>query len=274
MTMSFPRSPVSIMLLAAAALACLAALFPGWLTPYDPNGIDATALLEGPSWRHPLGTDELGTDVLARIIYGTRLEVGIAIGSVALAALMAVPAGLWAGYRGGKVDWLFTLVADSILSFPIVLFAVMIVASLGASVGTLIGVLAFVFLPRIFRLVRGQTQVLKATGYVKSARALGVGTLAILFRHILPNALGPILVIVPQLMAIAVLIEAGLSFVGLGVQPPQISWGSLLLVSKNYYTAAIWYPVSVGAVTTLASAALVFGGDVAAAAVNPSRRSA
>jgi peptide/nickel transport system permease protein len=272
--MSFPRSPVSIMLLAAAALACLAALFPGWLTPYDPNGIDATALLEGPSWRHPLGTDELGTDVLARIIYGTRLEVGIAIGSVALAALMAVPAGLWAGYRGGKVDWLFTLIADSILSFPIVLFAVMIVASLGASVGTLIGVLAFVFLPRIFRLVRGQTQVLKATGYVKSARALGVGTLAILFRHILPNALGPILVIVPQLMAIAVLIEAGLSFVGLGVQPPQISWGSLLLVSKNYYTAAIWYPVSVGAVTTLASAALVFGGDVAAAAVNPSRRSA
>lgn len=253
-------------------LAVLAALFPHWFTPYDPNGIDATALLSGPSWRHPFGSDELGADVLARIIYGIRLELAISLGSVALAGILAIPAGLLAGYRGGWIDWLFTLIGDSILSFPIVLFAVLIVASLGASVGTLIGVLAFVFLPRIFRLVRGQTQVIRATGYVRSAQAMGVRTPSILRKHVLPNTLGPLLVIVPQLMAVAVLIEAGLSFIGLGVQPPQISWGSLLLVSKNYYIAAPWYPLAVGAVTTFAAAALVFGGDIAAAAVNPSRR--
>ena len=253
-------------------IAVIAAIFPSWFTPYNPHGIDATAILSGPSWQHPFGTDELGADVLARIIYGIRLELAIASGSVAIATILAIPSGLFAGYQGGWTDWLFTIIADSIQSFPIVLFAVLIVASLGASIGTLIGVLAFVFLPRIFRLVRGQTQTIKVTGYVRSAEAMGLRTPIILIRHILPNTLGPVLVIVPQLMAIAVLIEAGLSFIGLGVQPPNISWGALLLVSKNYYIAAPWYPLTVGIITTLTSAALVFSGDIAAASVNPSRR--
>ena len=272
MKLGLPRSPTVIFLLLLAVLVVVVAIFPQLFSPYDPNGIDAMALLKGPSWNHLLGTDELGSDVLTRIIYGTRLEVGITVGSVVLSILIAVPAGLIAGYRGGLIDWLFTLLADSILSFPIILFAVLIVASLGASVATLIGVLAFVFLPRIFRLVRGQTQVLHHMAFVHSARAMGVGTPAILFRHVLPNTLGPLMVIVPQLMAIAVLIEAGLSFVGLGVQPPAISWGTLLLVSKNYYIAAVWYPFSVGVVITLAAAALVLGGDIASAVVNPARR--
>jgi len=269
-----PTSFAGVALSLLGVLAILLALFPGWFTPYGPNAIDPRALFQPPSVAHPLGTDELGIDVLARIIYGTRLEIAIAMGSVALAAIMAVPAGLLAGYRGGAADWILTLLADSILSFPIVLFAVMVVASLGASLGTLIFVLGVVFVPRIFRLVRGQTQVLCEQGFVKGARAMGAGTFDILGRHILPNILGPVMVIVPQLMAIAILIEAGLSFIGLGVQPPQISWGSLLLVSKNYYVNAIWYPLAVGAVTTLASAALVFGGDLAANAINPDRRGA
>lgn len=271
--MKFPQySPVVLFLLATFALAVFAAVAPHLLTPYEPNGIDVTALLSGPSLRHPFGSDELGADVLTRVIYGTRLELIISIGSVATAVIFAVPAGLIAGYRGGTTDWMLTLIADSILSFPIVLFAVLIVASLGASVSTLVGVLSFVFFPRIFRLVRGQVQILRAENFVKAARAMGVGTPTILFRHVLPNSMGPLMVAIPQLMAVAVLIEAGLSFIGLGVQPPQISWGSLLLVSKNYYVAAPWYPLSVGIVTTLASAALMFGGDIAAASVNPSRR--
>ncbi|SLN72157.1 ABC transporter permease [Roseisalinus antarcticus] len=267
-----PRRPGSILLCLLGLLALAAAVAPSWLTPYHPTQIDARSLLQPPSWKHWLGTDELGSDVLARILYGTRLEVAIAMGSVALAALVAVPAGLLAGYRGGRADYALTIVADAILSFPIVLFAVMVVASLGASLGTLIGVLGIVFVPRIFRLVRGQTQVLTEQGFVRSARSMGAGTGDILLRHILPNILGPIMVIVPQLMAVAILIEAGLSFIGLGVQPPQISWGSLMLVSKNYYVSAIWYPLSVGAVTTIASAALVFAGDMAGNAINPDRR--
>jgi len=269
---ALPRSDGGWALIALGLLALVAAIVPGWLAPYPPNQINPRALLETPSSQHWLGTDELGIDVLSRIIHGTRLEVAIAMGSVTLAALVAIPAGLLAGYRGGAADWLLTLIADAILSFPIVLFAVMVVASLGASVGTLIGVLGVVFVPRIFRLVRGQTQVLRAQGFVKGARALGARTGGILLGHILPNILGPVMVIVPQLMAIAILIEAGLSYVGLGVQPPQISWGSLLLVSKNYYVDAIWYPLAVGGVTTAATAALVFAGDMAANAINPDRR--
>jgi peptide/nickel transport system permease protein len=266
----FSRLPV-IMLTATGLLALLAAVFPQLLTSYNPDGIDVTALLQGPSWQHPFGCDELGADVMARIIYGARLELAISLGSVTAASVIAVPTGLAAGYFGGMVDWIFTVIAESILSFPIILFAVLIVASLGASVATLIGVLAFAFFPRIFLLIRGQTQIISAFLYVRSARAMGVSSTTILFRHILRNTLGPLLVIVPQLMAIAVLIEAGLSFIGLGVQPPQISWGSLLLVSKNYYIAAPWYPLAVGSITTLVAAALVFGGDLAAAAANPSR---
>ncbi len=266
-------SPGAILLCLVGTLALVAAIAPGWLTPYAPNQIDATAMLQPPSAAHWLGTDELGIDVLTRIIYGTRLEVVIAMGSVLVATLVAVPAGLVAGYHGGRADYVLTLVADAILSFPIVLFAVMVVASLGASLTTLVGVLGIVFIPRIFRLVRGQTQVLRQQGFVRGARSLGAGTPDILLRHILPNILGPIMVVVPQLMAVAILIEAGLSFIGLGVQPPQISWGSLMLVSKNYYTTAFWYPLAVGAVTSLASAALIFGGDMAGNAINPNRRS-
>lgn len=270
---ALPRSAGGWVMIALGLLALVAAIVPGWLAPYSPNQINPRALLEAPAPRHWLGTDEMGIDILSRIVHGTRLEVAIAMGSVALAALIGIPAGLLAGYRGGIADWLLTLIADAILSFPIVLFAVMVVASLGASVGTLIGVLGVVFTPRIFRLVRGQTQVLRAQGFVKGARALGAGTGGIMLGHILPNILGPVMVIVPQLMAIAILIEAGLSYVGLGVQPPQISWGSLLLVSKDYYVNAIWYPLAVGGVTSAATAALVFAGDMAANAINPDRRS-
>jgi len=259
-------------LLLLGFLTVLIALFPGMFTTYDPNEIDAAAILEGPSIAHPFGTDEVGADVLARVLYATRLELIISLGSVTLAGLVAVPAGLIAGYGARRSDWLFTLVADSILSFPIVLFAVLIVASLGASVTTLLGVLAFVFMPRIFRLVRGQTQLLREADFIRAETAIGLGTGRILFRHILPNIAGPLLVIVPQLMSVAILIEAGLSFLGLGVQPPAISWGTLLLTSKNYYSVAPWYPISVGLVTTAASAALMFGGDIGAAAANPTRR--
>lgn len=272
LTPLLPRRPGSILLCLLGLLALVAAVAPAALTPYTPTQINPEALLQPPSWQHWLGTDELGSDVLARIIYGTRLEVAIAMGSVALAAIVAVPAGLLAGYRGGRADYALTVIADAILSFPIVLFAVMVVASFGASLATLIGVLGTVFVPRIFRLVRGQTEMLRDQGFVRSARSMGAGTGDMLLRHILPNILGPIMVIVPQLMAVAILIEAGLSFIGLGVQPPQISWGSLMLVSKNYYTSAIWYPLSVGAVTTLATAALVFAGDMAGNAINPDRR--
>ena len=248
------------------------AVFPSAFWGLDPNEIDATAILESPSGSHPLGTDEVGSDVLARLLHATRLNLAISIGSVALALLIAVPAGLLAGYVGKATDEVLSAFSNAILAFPVVLFAILLVASFGPSLPTLIGVLGFVFVPRFFQLVRGQTLSLREREFVTAAHVAGVNESRVLSRHILPNLLGPLAVMVPQLMAVALLAEAALSFLGLGVQPPGITWGTMLLNSKNYYAVAPWYAVTPGLVVTMVAATMMFAGDFVAAAVNPTRR--
>ena len=248
------------------------AVFPSAFWGLDPNEIDATAILESPSGSHPLGTDEVGSDVLARLLHATRLNLAISIGSVALALLIAVPAGLLAGYVGKATDEVLSAFSNAILAFPVVLFAILLVASFGPSLPTLIGVLGFVFVPRFFQLVRGQTLSLRERDFVTAAHVAGVNESRVLSRHILPNLLGPLAVMVPQLMAVALLAEAALSFLGLGVQPPGITWGTMLLNSKNYYAVAPWYAVTPGLVVTMVAATMMFAGDFVAAAVNPTRR--
>lgn len=263
--------PARIALLVVAALVVLAIAFPGLFAPNDPNEINADGVLAGPSWSHPLGTDEQGADVLSRIIFGLRLDVAVAAGSVALALLVGIPAGLLAGYFGRWWDATTRSLATAILSFPLILFAVLIVASFGASLRTLVGVLAFLFVPQVFMLVRAQSRALAARQFVIAAEAMGVSSASILLRHILPNALGPLLVLVPQLMAIAILSEAGLSYLGLGVQPPAITWGTLLMTAQNYYADAPIYAIATGLVVTGSAALLVWAGDLAGKAVSPLR---
>lgn len=262
-----------VLILSIAALLFVA-LFPSAFWPLDPNDIDATAILQPPSAGHPLGTDEVGSDVLARLLHATGLNLAISTGSVALALLFAVPAGLLAGYVGEATDEALSTISNAILAFPVVLFAILLVASFGPSLPTLIGVLGFVFIPRFFQLVRGQTLSLREREFVIAAHVAGVDESRVLWRHILPNLLGPLAVMVPQLMAVALLTEAALSFLGLGVQPPGITWGTMLLNSKNYYVTAPWYAVTPGVVVTFAAAVMMFAGDFVAAAVNPTRRPA
>lgn len=264
--------PARVAMLVIGALLALVALFPGLVVRYGVSEIDATNVLSGFSADHWLGTDEAGADLLARVIDAMRLEIVMAGGSVALALAVGLPTGLLAGYRGGALDELLTSVATAILSFPIVLLAVLVVASYGSSVATILLVLAFVFYPRVHMLARAQAQSLKQRQFVLAARAVGVGELRILGRHILPNTIGPLSVLVPQLMAVAILTEAGLSYVGLGVQPPQVTWGTLLQTSKNHYVEAPSYAITIGLVVTVAATLLLIAGDLASQSSNPLRR--
>lgn len=255
-----------VLLLVAVAVA------PALFWDLDPNAVDAKSILQAPSGVHPLGTDEVGSDVLARILHATRLNLGIAAGSVLLASVVATPAGLLAGFAGKLTDEAFSAFSNAILAFPLVLFAILTVASFGPSLGTLVGILGFVFLPRFFQLVRGQTLSLREREFIVAARMSGASRWRILWRHILPNMIGPLAVLIPQLMAVALLVEAGLSYLGLGVQPPEITWGTMLLNSKNYYVVAPWYALIPGLVVTAVAALFMFTGDAVSELANPTRR--
>ncbi len=264
--------PARTLLLLMTLVVALVVVAPGLVARHPVGEIDPGAVLSGPSWSHWLGTDEAGADIFARIVHATRLEAAMVLGSVGLALLVGVPTGLVSGYRDGLVDELLTGLATAILAFPIVLLAVLAVASYGASLTTLILVLAFVFFPRVHMLVRAQTRALRERQFVLAARAIGTGDARILAVHVLPNTVGPLSVLVPQLMATAILVEAGLSYVGLGVQPPSVTWGTLLQASKNYYVQSPWYAIGIGAVITIAAALLLVAGDFASQSANPLRR--
>jgi peptide/nickel transport system permease protein len=261
-----------IILFAFTALLVLVAIAPQWFTPWDPAAIDASSILQGPSWAHPLGTDEAGADVLARILYATRLELIIAVGSVLIALVLGIPTGLLAGYGGKFVDGAFSSVASATLAFPLILFAILIVASFGTTPLTLVGIIGFLFFPRVFLLVRAQTLSLKQREFVVAVRVTGVGPIRTLVRHVLPNAAGPLLTLIPQLMAEAILIETGLSYLGLGVQLPLATWGTILESSKDFYVTAPTYAVVAGLTITLVAALLMWAGELAAESSNPLRR--
>lgn len=247
---------------------------PQLLWPLNPTEIRAIERLEAPSWAHPLGTDEAGSDLLARVLAAARLELGISMGSVVLATLVAIPTGLVAGFRGGLVDEGFSMVSNAVFAFPAVLLAVLVVASFGPSLQTLVLVLGAVFVPHFFQLVRDQSMAIRERGFVVAARLNGASKTRVIARHVLPNISGPLLVMIPQMLGMAILIEAGLSYLGLGVQPPAVTWGSLLLSSKDYYTLAPWYAVTPGAVITLVAGSLMFMGDAAARRLDPRLQSA
>jgi peptide/nickel transport system permease protein len=266
--------PVRIGLIAVAAVAVIAAVRPELLTSEGPHQIDINAILKGPSWAHWLGTDEEGTDVLSRVIYGTRLDLLVAVGSTALAVAIGVPAGLMAGYSGKALDRGLQSVAVSTLAFPLVLFAVLIVASFGASLVTLVCILGFLFVPQLFLVTRAQTKAIREREFITAAVVTGQRTARVLSRHVLPNVIGPVLVLVPQLMATAILAEAGLSYLGLGLQPPSITWGTILLASKDYYRQQPAYAAAAGLVVTLSAALLMLAGDVTAESLDPRRRRA
>lgn len=243
----FGGRPDPILIVAALIilLAIVCALVPGLVAPYDPDKIGPD-LLQGPSRTYWLGTDEYGRDILSRIIYGARIELVISVTGVLIAVGIGVPLGLISGYRGGWLDALLMRFQDALLAFPAVLFAILVVAALGASQRSIILTVGVVFLPRFARLVRGTVLVLKEEEFVTASRAVGANDTRLLFRHILPNAMPSILVQVTLTMAVAILVEAGLSYLGLGVQPPTATWGTMLKSAQSYPAQAPWYVLAPG----------------------------
>ena len=207
----------------------LAGLFAPWLMPYDPSAQDLTARLIGPSWDHPFGNDELGRDILSRVLLGARISMRVGATVVLLSGIFGVLIGGFAGYVGGRIDTFVTvIVVNSLMAFPGILLAIALVAFLGPGIDRLIFALSVIGLAGYARLARGQVLKVKTLEFVEAAIALGASGPRIFFLHVLPSIIQPILVQVSIGMAAAILLEASLSFLGLGIAPPTPSWGAML----------------------------------------------
>jgi len=218
---------------AAAAVACLSALLllallAPLIAPYSPTTQDINAMLQGPSAAHWLGTDDLGRDTLSRLIYGAPVSLFACLLAVGVGLTLGVPVGLCAGYFGGWVDAVISRVIETMMSFPGIVLAIGVTGALGIGLINAMIAVGIVFAPEFARLTRSQTMLVRHELYVDAARSFGASPARIMLRHILPNALQPVVVQTTILLAIALLVEASLSFVGLGIQPPYPSWGAML----------------------------------------------
>lgn len=225
---------------AVLALFIFLAVFGRFVSPYDPNGSDFAATLTGPSARHWFGTDELGRDTLSRVISGSGIAVAVAMLSVAIALAAGVVIGIVAGYFGGWVDAILNRSQDVLFAFPTLLLAIIIVAVLGPGLINAIIAIAIVYTPRFARIARASALTVRSAEYLDAARLAGVSTPVILLRHVTPNVLPPVVVLAALSMSTAQLAYASLSFLGLGVSPPQADWGSMLSKARDFITFAPW----------------------------------
>jgi len=249
---------VAALFLLALALGAIAAPV---VAPHDPYVMRPGAALTGPSWAHWLGADAFGRDVLTRLLYGARLSLSVAVVSVAISLVAGTLLGLCAGYFGGVVDAVLSRINDGLLAFPDVLLALAIMAVLGASTRNVTLAIAVVYTPIFARVARGAVLQVRGLNYVEAARALGFGHARIMLRHVLPNAGGPLIVQATLSLAFAILAEATLSFLGLGVEPDAPSWGVMLSEGKEWMELAWWVPVFPGVAITLAVFSLNVVGD-------------
>lgn len=272
---------IAVLLLVAAAAPLVARLL-GVPGPEVQNlaALDSFGTPVGPSADHPLGVDTLGRDVLSRIVHGARISLAVAILSTALSMTMGVIAGMTAGYFGGWVDTLLSRLIDVLLAFPIMLLALGMGATcslgpgcLGGAIrpglGTVIFVIAFVNWTYVARIIRGQVLALRDQEFIVAARAAGASNAHILFREILPNLIAPIIVCCTLLIPQNILIEAALSFLGVGVQPPTASWGAMIAEATTIFDSAWWYMVFPGATLVLTVVAFNLLGDGVQAALDP-----
>ncbi|MBE0599568.1 MAG: ABC transporter permease [Desulfuromonadales bacterium] len=220
------------------AMFVLAAVAP--LTGHDPGGIDITRALQAPSWQHPLGTDDLGRDVLTRILYGARISLLVGFVAVGIATAIGIILGALAGFYGRWVDATLMRFVDIMLCFPTFFLILAVIAFLEPSIWNIMIIIGLTGWMGVARLVRAEFLSLRERDFVQAARTLGATDRRIIFRHILPNALSPVLVSATLGVAGAILTESALSFLGIGVQPPTASWGNMLIVGKQTLGTAWW----------------------------------
>jgi peptide/nickel transport system permease protein len=254
------------------AVFVLMALFAPWVVPYDPTAQSWTLVRKAPTAAHWFGTDEVGRDVLARVIYGARASLLAGVISVGIALAIGVPLGLMAGYLGGPVDMLLSRITDAMLACPFLILAIALAAFLGPSLGNAMIAIGITTTPIFVRLTRGQVLTVKVEDYVEAARAIGNPRWRIAVVHILPNILPPLLVQATLSIAAAIIAEASLSFLGLGQQPPTPSWGSMLNAAQRFLTNAPWIAIWPGLAIFLTVLSFNLVGDGLRDALDPRSR--
>jgi peptide/nickel transport system permease protein len=268
----YARNRLSLVGMWVVLLIIVTAVFASWLAPHSPTKPDFVNTLQPPSAAHIMGTDDLGRDVLSRVIYGTRVSLLAGVISVGIAVIIGLPLGLVSGYYRGRLDDVLMRITDAMLSFPFLVLALALVAVLGAGLDRAMIAIGIVFMPAFIRLARGQVLSEREQNYVEAARALGAGDGRLLRRHILPNILSPVLVQSSLSTAAAITAEATLSFLGLGTQPPTPAWGSMLNFAQPYLGTAPWMAVYPGIAIFVTVLALNVLGDGLREALDPRLR--
>jgi peptide/nickel transport system permease protein len=266
------RRPAAAIAVAIIALLIVVSLLAPVLAPHKPNEIDVVHTLTAPTAKHLLGTDGLGRDNFSRLLYGTRIALEVALPSVLGAFLVGAALGLIGGYLGGPLDKLLVVVFDTLISFPAVILGLALLSLLGPSVRSVVFVIAISLVPYYGRLMRAQTLSERKNQYVKAERSLGASRARVLRRHILPNVLPPLLIVVAMDIPGAVAIEAGLAFLGLGVQPPTADWGVMLNDGFRDIGTSAWPILGPIAALVLMTTAFTVLGETMRDVLDPSHR--
>lgn len=238
------------------------ALFAPWIIPFDPAEPDYIDLLVSPNSENLLGTDDLGRDVLSRVVYGSRISLSAGLIAVSIALLIGVPIGLISGYYQGFLDeFVIMRFTDAMMALPSLVLALALSAILGAGLRNAMIAIGIIFTPRYIRLVRGEVLSVKEDQYIEAAQSLGMSDLRLLFKHILPNIISPIMIQATLNIATGIIVEAGLSYLGLGTQPPIPSWGNMLSSGQGYLEQAPWIALSSGVAIFVSVLAFNLVGD-------------
>lgn len=269
----FRRNGLAVASLVIVIAFVAVALLAPYLAQHSPRAISFTAILEPPSASHWFGTDELGRDVFARVVFGARVSLGIGFSAVLIASIIGTIVGITSGFVGGWFDEVVMRIVDALMALPFLVLAIVIAAVLGASLQNTILAVAIVSVPAFARLARGETIALKDREFIQAANALGARSARIILRHVLPNVSGPLIVQTALATAQAILTESSLSFLGLGVQPPTPAWGSMLNTAKGYLETAPWMALFPGAAIFLVVLSLSLLGDGLREAFNPRGKS-
>jgi peptide/nickel transport system permease protein len=266
------RDPLGALGVALVLLVVAGAVLAGGLSGVDPTALDLPARHQGPSWVHPLGTDHLGRDLFARVLHGGQVALQVSGVSVGLALAVGLALGMLAGYGPPWLDHALVLAFDAVRSFPTIMFALALVTLLGPSVLTIVVIVVITSFPVYGRVVRTQTQSLKTHEFVLAERALGARLGRVLGRHILPNVVGPVLILASMEIPVVVTIESGLSFLGVGIRPPTPSWGSILNDGYTFIRDTPWPVVAGGLPLVVTTLGFTFLGEALRDLFDPTLR--
>ncbi len=263
------RDPMGLFGLTLVAAFVVMALFAPWISPHDPLKLSVTSKFQGPSFEHWAGTDQLGRDTLSRIIYGARTALSIALTATGIAGILGLLLGLIAGFGPRWLDGILVLIFDSLSSLPMIMFALAVITVLGPGTFTLMVVIVLISIPGYARLIRAQTLTLKTSDFIAAEQSMGASMPRILLVHLLPNVAGPLVIILSMDVPVVIMLEAGLSYLNLGVRPPTPSWGNILYDGYTSLRSAPFMVIAAGIPLILATLGFTFLGEGLRDALDP-----